>query len=129
MAEDTPRSGFGTTTGSDRDNTSTAGTGSSGSVEPDICPTCGARKGAGRSAGLDQFLGRIGISEEMISNLKSSMQNVEVEQYLDAARDYLKNSSDKAGRFAKKNPGKVAAGVAVLAVGVGLIIYAMNRGE
>jgi hypothetical protein len=106
---------------------STAGTGSSGSVDTDICPTCGAHKGTGSNASLDQFLGRIGISDEMIRNLKSSMQNVDVEQYLNTARDYLKTSGNKAGRFAKEHPGKVAAGVAALAVGAGLIISAMNR--
>lgn len=117
MDEDTPRSGSGTASASER---------SSGSVD-DICPTCGAHKGTGCNASLDQFLGRIGISDEMIRDLKSSMQNVDVEQYLDTARDYLKAGGNRAGRFAKENPGKIAAGVAVLAVGAGLIISAMSR--
>lgn len=125
MDEDNPRSGFGTTSTSDRGNMSAAGTGPSGSA--DVCPTCGAHRNAGVNTGLDQFLGRMGISEEMIDNLKSSMQNVDVEHYLDTARDYLKTGSNKAGRFAKENPGKVAAGVAALAVGAGLLISALNR--
>ncbi|HKO00182.1 MAG TPA: hypothetical protein VJ032_00730, partial [Thermoanaerobaculia bacterium] len=70
---------------------------------------------------------RLGITEEMVSNIKSSIANVEVDQYLNTAREYLKDSSGKATSYAKENPGKVAAGVAVLAVGAGLLISAMNK--
>ncbi|MDQ6799447.1 MAG: hypothetical protein M3041_01270 [Acidobacteriota bacterium] len=77
--------------------------------------------------GLEQFLGKLGISDEMIGNLKNQMQNVDVEEYLNTARDYLKTGGDKAKTFAKENPGKVAATVAVLAVGAGLLISALNR--
>jgi heterodisulfide reductase subunit A-like polyferredoxin len=89
-----------------------------------VCATCGQPLG---SRGLEQFLGKLGISDEMINNLRSQMQNVDVEEYLNTARDYLKTSSDKAKTFTKENPGKVAAGVAVLAVGAGLLISALNR--
>jgi Zn-dependent peptidase ImmA (M78 family) len=90
-----------------------------------ICPQCGQSLGGNR--GLEQFLGKLGISDEMINNLRTQMQNVDVEEYLNTARDYLKNSSEKAKTFTKENPGKVAAGVAVLAVGAGLLISALNR--
>jgi hypothetical protein len=63
----------------------------------------------------------------MITNLKSSIKNVDVEEYLSTAREYLKGGSEKATTYAKENPGKVAAGVAVLAVGTGLLISALNR--
>ena len=49
------------------------------------------------------------------------------EDYLNTARDYLKNGTNKATTFAKENPGKVAAGAAVLAIGAGLLISALNR--
>jgi hypothetical protein len=111
-------SGYGTSSGSEF-NTSPANT-------EHICSSCGAKHG-GQNTGLEQFLGRIGISEEMMNNLKSSMQSVDVEEYLNTARDYLKNGSSKATTFAKENPGKVAAGVAVLAVGAGLLISALNK--
>jgi hypothetical protein len=88
------------------------------------CPHCGK---ALPTRGLEQFLGKLGINEEMIDNLRSSMQNVDVEEYLDTAREYLRSGSDKARSYAKENPGKVAAGVAVLAVGAGLLISALNR--
>lgn len=122
MAQDTPMSGFGTQSGSDMN---TAGTGSSAGIGNDVCPHCGASKSANR--GLEQFLGRLGVNDDMIRNIKSSMQNVDVEQYLDTARTYLRTGSDKAKNFAEENPGKVAAGVAALAVGAGLLISALNR--
>ncbi len=125
MDQDTPReAGFGTTTGSDR------GTGLNPTNRSEVCPTCGQVK----NAGLDQFLGRLGINEEMINTLKSQMQNVNVDEYINTAREYLKTGSDKlktgsdkATEYAKQNPGKVAAGVAALAVGAGLLISSLNR--
>jgi hypothetical protein len=122
---ETPNTGFGSTTGS---TTSTGGMNNSGvttATDSGLCPTCG--QSTSGSKGLEQFLGRLGITEEMISNIKSSIANVEVEQYLNTARDYLKDSSGKATSYAKENPGKVAAGVAVLAVGAGLLVSAMNK--
>jgi hypothetical protein len=97
------------------------------SASSGYCPTCGQSKNAAGNSGLEQFLGKLGISDEMVSNLKTSMQNVDVEEYLNTARDFLKGGSDKATTYAKENPGKVAAGVAVLAVGAGLLISALNR--
>lgn len=121
MATDTPlTSGIGTNSGSD-----TTHLGAGTTTGTDICPTCGQSRT--QTKGLEQFLGRLGVSEDMISNLKNQMQNVDVEQYLNTARDYLTNGSSKATTYAKENPGKVAAGVAVLAVGAGLLISAMNR--
>jgi hypothetical protein len=108
---DTPmnNSGFGATNAND--------------IGKSTCASCGQPL----NRGLEQFLGRLGISDDMISNLRTSMQDIDVDEYLDTARDYLKTNSDKAKSFAKDNPGKVAAGVAVLAVGAGLLISALNR--
>jgi hypothetical protein len=126
---DTPLSGTGPT-GTSSSETSpqwqsggglSTGTGTGAGV----CATCGQTLGGNR--GLEQFLGKLGISEEMITNLRTQMQNVDVEEYLNTARDYVKSSSEKAKSFTKENPGKVAAGVAVLAVGAGLLISALNR--
>ena len=89
------------------------------------CPTCGRSDSVNR--GLEDFLARLGISDDMVSKLKTSIQNVAVEEYVNTARDYLKDGSKKATSYAKDNPWKVAAGVAVLAVGVGLLITALNR--
>ena len=101
-------SAFGTTTGTDGA----------------LCPTCGQSTKGG--SGLEQFLGRLGITDDMVNSLKSQFQNVEIDEYLNTARDYLTNGSNKATTYAKDNPGKVAAGVAALALGAGLI-YASTR--
>ena len=128
---DTPmsNSGFGSNTGFDTGATptSTGGTGTMASTSSGVCPTCGQNRNASANSGLEQFLGKLGISDDMVKNLKTSMQNVDVEEYLNTARDYLKGGTDKATTFAKENPGKVAAGVAVLAVGAGLLISALKR--
>lgn len=128
---DTPmgNSGFGSTSGFDTGATptSTGGTGTMASTSSGVCPTCGQSKNTSANSGLEQFLGKLGISEEMVNNLRTSMQNVDVEEYLNTARDFLKGRTDKATTYAKENPGKVAAGVAVIAVGAGLLINAMNR--
>jgi hypothetical protein len=121
--------GIGTTggsaTGLDSD-TSRSGFNVSSATESGHCPTCGQSTLAGGS-GLEQLLGRLGINEEMINSLKGQFQNVEIEEYLNTARDYLKNSGDKASTYAKENPGKVAAGAAALALGAGLLYAAVNR--
>ena len=101
-----------------------AGGGTSTGTGTGTCPHCGQSMNRG---GLEQFLGRLGITDEMIGNLKTQFQNVEIDEYLNTARDYLKNGGDKATTYAKDNPGKVAAGVATLALGAGLLYAALNR--
>jgi hypothetical protein len=125
-ATDSGSTGFGSGTGS---SSGSMGTGLGTSSGTGNCAHCGQSlsKGTGSGAGLEQFLGKLGISDDMISNLRTSMQNVDVEEYLNTARDYLRNGSEKATSYTKENPGKVAAGVAVLAVGAGLLISALNR--
>ena len=112
--------GFGSSAASDTGSSRAVPATTSGT-----CPHCG--QSLNRGNGLEQFLGKIGISDEMIANLRNSMQNVDIDEYLDTAREYLRTSGEKAKSFTKENPGKVAAGVAVLAVGAGLLISALNR--
>jgi hypothetical protein len=101
------------------------GTGSNVGTSSGVCASCGQPIGGSR--GLEQFLGKLGISDEMIGNMKSSVQNIDMEEYLNTVRDYFKSGTTKATNFAKENPGKVAAGAAVLAIGTGLLIAALNR--
>ena len=82
-------------------------------IANEICPTCGHSNAQNR--GLEQFLGRFGVPE------------TDMEQYLNTARDYLNQGTTKATAYAKENPGKVAAGVAALAVGAGVLISSLNR--
>lgn len=111
---DTPiNSGYGETNASEKSR----GTGSV------VCEHCGQPI----NRGLEQFLGKLGVSDDAINNIKSQLQNVDVDEYLNKARDYVSSGSNKATQYAKDNPGKVAAGVAVLAVGAGLLLSALNR--
>jgi hypothetical protein len=141
----TGTTGSGTgTTGSTGSGTSygsgTGGTGGTGGIgggynassgtDTGSCPTCGRAN----SGGLEQFLGRLGITDDMMNNLKGQFQNVDIDEYLNTARTYLKDGgaylkdgSGKATAYAKENPGKVAAGVAALALGAGLLYAAVNR--
>jgi hypothetical protein len=104
--------------------TSSGGFGVSSATDTGNCPTCGQSTG---NKGLEQFLGRLGINDDMINNLKGQFQNVDIDEYLNTARDYLKDGGSKAQTYAKDNPGKVAAGVAALALGAGLLFAAVNR--
>ena len=113
----------GTTLGSGNDFSTKSGFGAQSATDDAICPTCGQTK----SKGLEQFLGRLGITEEMLGNLKGQFQNVDIDEYMNTAREYLKDGGTKASTYAKENPGKVAAGVAALALGAGLIYAAVNR--
>ncbi len=108
-------SGYGETNASEANVT--------GGKRAEICPHCGQSI----NRGVEQFLGKLGMSNETIDNIKSSLQNVDVEEYLNTARDYVRSNSEKAKSFTKDNPGKVAAGIAVLAVGAGLLISALRR--
>lgn len=103
--------------------TGASGFGVSSATDAGTCPTCGRSN----SGGLEHFLSRLGITDEMVSNLKGQFQNVDIDEYLNTARTYLKDGSGKATEYAKENPGKVAAGVAALALGAGLIYAAVNR--
>lgn len=116
---DDSNSGFNVSSASD------SGAMSSTSTGDGKCATCGQSLGGNK--GLEQFLGHLGINDEMVNNLKSQFQNVDIDEYLNTARDYLKDGSSKATTYAKENPGKVAAGVAALALGAGLIYAAVNR--
>jgi hypothetical protein len=110
--------------GTDFSTSASGGFGAQAATDEGVCPTCGQSKSG---SGLEQFLGRLGINDDMINNLKGQFQNVDIDEYLNTARTYLKDGSTKAGTFAKENPGKVAAGVAALALGAGLIFAATHR--
>jgi len=123
--------GFGTTgtgnsgTAGNTDFSTSGGFGAQSATDSGICPHCGQSTTGG--SGLEQFLGRLGITGDMVNNLKGQFQNVDIDEYMNTARDFLKDNGGKAGAYAKENPGKVAAGVATLALGAGLLYAALNR--
>ncbi|HJW96192.1 MAG TPA: hypothetical protein VJ901_21470 [Thermoanaerobaculia bacterium] len=106
----TGNTGFGNTSGSDVSSSS------------GVCPTCGHNGKA-----LEQFLGKLGISDDMINGLKSSLDNVDIDEYLNTAREYMRTGGNRAVSYAKEHPGQVAAGVAVLAVGAGMLINSLRE--
>ena len=112
------RSSFGVESGSDFR--------SSQRRQAEICPTCG-RSSIEQNRGLHEFLGRLGISEESIENLKGKIEDADIEEMIGAARDHLVAGRNRATAYAKENPGKVAAGIAALAIGAGLLVAGLNR--
>jgi ElaB/YqjD/DUF883 family membrane-anchored ribosome-binding protein len=132
----TNQAGFGTPSATDNGTTvREANKGITSATEIETCAHCG--QSLNQNRGLEDFLQRIGITEEMIGNLRTQMQNVDIEEYLQTAREYfktaggkvqetVKDTSDKATKFAKDNPGKIAAGVAVIAVGAGLLLNSLR---
>ena len=113
------------TTGGAFGLSSATDSGTSNATDSSVCPTCGQSKNT--NTGLEHFLGRLGITDDMVSNLKNQFQNVDVDEYLNTARDFLKNGGGKASAYAKENPGKVAAGVTALVLGAGLIYAATHK--
>ena len=107
-------SGFGVSSGSDLGGGGSSSTSDTGTGD-ETCAHCG------------QSLNKGGGFEALLGNLRSQFQNVDVDEYLNTARDYLKGSSTKVTNYTRENPAKVAAGVAALALGAGLIYAAANR--
>lgn len=95
-------------------------------VEKRVCPACGQKQS---HTGLEVFLGRLGITDEMVSNLRSEFQNVDIDEYLNTARHYLHDSTNRATSYAREHPTRVVAGVATLALGAGLLYAALSRDE
>ena len=71
-------SGTGTTPTGGSDFSTSGGFNTQSSTDSGICPHCG-QSTSGRS-GLEQFLGRLGITDEMINNLKTQFQNIEIDE-------------------------------------------------
>lgn len=67
------------------------------------------------------------MTDEMVVNLKNHFQTVDVDEYLATAREYLRRSGTKAEAYVKEHPGQVAAGVATLAIGAGLLYAALRH--
>jgi hypothetical protein len=86
--------------------------------ETGICRQCGHPL---QSSGFEEILGSLGITEEMVSSLKIQLQNLDVGEYLNVAREYLKPSDETIPLYVKENPAKVAVGFAALALGAGLV--------
>jgi hypothetical protein len=67
------------------------------------------------------------LTDEMFTSLKSSFREVDIPEYLSTAKQYLGIKGRTAGTYAKEHPGQVAAGVATLAIGAGLLYKALHE--
>ena len=83
---------------------------------PDLRPVA-----RGRTSGLEQFLGRLGVSEEMINNLKTQMQNVDMEQYLNTAREYLNSRNEQGDHLREGESGEGGGGGRGAGAGSGVV--------
>lgn len=82
---------------------------------------------SGMGAGVASILERFGISENQLNTVRETLKNVNLEESLDRAKEQVSDSISKAREYARQNPGAVAAGLAVLVIGAGLIAGAAMR--
>lgn len=84
---------------------------------------------AGMSAGVLSLLERFGVTESQLSAVRDTLKNVNLEESLDKAKEQVSESMTKARDYARQNPGAVAAGLAVLVIGAGLLAGAAMRNK
>jgi hypothetical protein len=89
------------------------------------CPTCGYNDSA---SDFPFIFRKLGITDEVLATVRSHFEHVGVDQCLADAHQYLKTSGGKVTTYAKEHPARIAAGVATLAIGAGLL-YAALRDE
>lgn len=88
------------------------------------CESCG--QSLNQSEGVEALLARIGISEQMLTKVREALSDIDLEEQLRSVKTYLNDSTGKAKDFAKANPGKVAGGIAALAIGAGLLVNSLR---
>ena len=81
----------------------------------------------GFSASVVNLLERFGVDESQLNSVRDTLKNVNLDQSLERAKETVTDSIGKAREYAKKNPAAVAAGLAVLVIGAGLIAAAATR--
>lgn len=81
----------------------------------------------GLSAGIVSVLEKFGVGESQINAVRDTLKNVNIDQQLDRAKEQVTDSLNKARVYAKQNPGAVLAGVAVLAIGAGLLAASVKK--
>lgn len=67
--------------------------------------------------------------ESLVEIVRSHFTNADIDEYVEAAREYLKASSGKVSAYTRENPAKVTTSVAALALGAGLVYSATRRRE
>lgn len=79
------------------------------------------------SSNVVSMLEKFGVGETQLNAVREALKNANVEQSLEKAREQVNEAVTNARTFAKKNPGAVMAGIAVVVIGAGLIAGAALR--
>ena len=98
-----------------------------GELTPSSFGTTTGTESGGVSSGIVSILEKFGVSETQLNTVRETLKNVNIDQSLDKAKETVTDSITKAREYAKKNPGAVVAGLAVLVIGAGLIAAAASR--
>jgi hypothetical protein len=75
------------------------------------------------------MLAKLGISDEAIAKMRSSLENLDFEAYFGQAKEYLTRNATKARDYAKENKKTVAAAVGAVALAAGVLIALKLRGD
>ena len=102
---------------------------SSKAFEPHACSTCGEQHIAPSEAGLEKMLSKLGMSDEVIGRMRTSLENLDFEAYFAQARDYMSRNATRAKEYAKENKKTVAAAVGAVALAAGVLIALKMRGD
>lgn len=88
------------------------------------CDSCGQT--LNQSEGVEALLAKIGLNEQMLTKVREALGDLDLEEQLRSVKTYLSDSTGKAKDYAKANPGKVAGGIAALAIGAGLLVNSLR---
>lgn len=98
-----------------------------GDTTSDFGTTSAMETSGGLSSGIVSVLEKFGVNEEQLNSVRETLKNVNIDQSLERAKEQVTESITKAREYAKRNPAAVAAGLAVLVIGAGLIAAAASR--
>ena len=134
---------FGTSggnSGSTSNNKSTSASGSTGGGSGSLGVTSSSETGSRPGEGVLAVLEKFGVDEGVVNSLMTQwrgqlsekvsqkIQDGDLVELLDGARDMAKNSGEKIKAYAQSNPAMFYSGVAAILTGAGLLAAAA-RGE
>jgi hypothetical protein len=84
---------------------------------------------AGLTSAVVALLEKMGVQQDQINTVKEALQNANIDESLEKAKEQVTETFGKARDYAKQNPKAVIAGLAVVAIGAGLITAAAKRNK
>lgn len=82
----------------------------------------------GDTKSFERVLKDLGIPDSTVEKMRESIENLDLENYFNQAKDYLKDATAKAKTIAKDNKAIVAGALAVVTIGAGVLL-AISRGK